>query len=96
MSRCDCFYVWCVVTSDQSGLCLAACSTGVCVHICVCVCACVCVCKCVCVCACTHTQNEYSLVFFLPFFEHRSHIVLQSVAVCRDMLQCVAVCCSVL
>jgi len=56
-----------------------------------CVCECVCVCVCLCLCVFVYEQAETSLLKEELYREQQSHTLFQV-----RVLQCVAVCCSVL
>ena len=74
-----------------------------CVRVCLCVCMCVCVCEFVHVCMCEYTNEEYrvsplvlskNLFPYVYWVFHTSmSLVLQCVAVCCSVLQCVAASC---
>ena len=72
-----------------------------CVRVCVCVCVCACVCVCVCVCA--RARVCLCACVCMCVYDYDDHIMIlygckcdAEFLECCSVLQCVAVCCSVL
>jgi len=70
---------------------VCVCEGSICVYVCMCVCVYVCMCVCVYVCM-THTPNIWC-IYNTPVTHIPQNLVVQTAL---DVLQCVAVCCSVL